>query len=210
MSAPQACTLSKQHPCIYYGGDINAGDPEENGLSDENSLFISNSYTYTEVKVPVAAHFSASFANLLNTYGVIDPKTAEWSVRTGVSEGQGGTSICSGDNPATFNPTGRNAFGFNENELPTSTPCTVPVANVWIAIVPNCTNANDGDCTNDPRYFISDTNGPNAINGQYTVTSNTGMGPTWNSPTFFSTSWASWCNDEGVACGDGLSLGVLR
>ena len=210
LSSPHACSVSHGHPCVYYAGDINASDPEENGLSNENDLFIANSYTYNEVKVPVSASVTAAFTNNLATFGVIDPKTAESDWRTGVSEGNGGTSICSGDNEAEITATGRNAFGYNEYEILSLSPCKVSPGNTWIAVVGDCTNANDGDCTGDPRYFESDTNGPNAINGSFTVTSNTGMGPTWNSPTFFGVNWASWCNDEGVACGDGMSMGVLK
>jgi hypothetical protein len=209
LTPPHACSVSGQHPCVYYGGDINASDPEENGLSNENTGFISNSYTYEEVKVPVSASVTAAFSNNLSTYGVIDPKTALSDWRSGVSEGNGGTDLCSGDNEAEITATGRNAFGYNEYEVLTLSPCKLTPGNTWISVVPNCTNLNDGDCTNSPRFFVSDTNGPNAINGSFTITSNTGLGPTFNS-SFFGIVFGSWCNDEGVACGDGISLGVLR
>lgn len=207
LNPPPACTLYKQHPCVYYGGDLNAYDPEENGLSNENTLFISNSFTYTEVNVPIRTTIYGSFSNNLCTYGVIDPRTATWFYRTGVSEGNGGTQICSGDTPATLTATGSTEF--LEYEVLTQTPCTVPAGDVWFAVTPNCTNPNDPDCTNDPRYFEADTNGLNAINGQYTVTSNKGLGPTFDS-AFFGYTFASWCNDLGVACGDGMSAGVLK
>ena len=51
LGPPHACTLSKQHPCVYYGGDIDPNDPEESALSNENDLFIECSWTYTEVNV---------------------------------------------------------------------------------------------------------------------------------------------------------------
>jgi len=75
----------------------------------------------------------------------------------------------------------------------------------------NCTNPNDPECKQpaDPRYFESDTDGLNGINSKLTVTSNDGMGPTYFG--FFGESFFdSWCNDEGVACGDGMSAGLLK
>jgi hypothetical protein len=210
LSAPHACSVEKSHPCVYYGGDIDPNDPEENGLSNENDLFIANSWTYTEVDAPIGARLAGAFSNNLSTYGVIDPKTANWDFRTGVSEGNGGTDIKSGTGPAEFTATGRNAFGFNEYELLTATSVSVSAGDVFFGVQPNCTNANDEDCSNDPRYFESDTDGLNGINSKYTVTSNTGFGPVFESPTFFGVNWASWCNDEGVACGDGMSAGVLQ
>ena len=208
LDLPHACTLSKQHPCIYYGGDFNVSDPEQNGLSNENTLLIPQSYTYTEVKVPVSVHITASFSNNLGQYGVLDPMTATWAYRTGVSEGQGGSLICSGETPAQIRETLGNPL-FPEWEVLTRTPCTVPAGNVWAAVLPDCTNANDDDC-NLARYFESDTDGLNAINGQFTVTSNTGMGPTLDSEPSFGYVFASWCNDLQVACGDGMSFGILK
>lgn len=209
LSPPHACTLSKQHPCVYYGGDIDPNDPEENGLSNENTLFIQCSWTYTEVNVPVPTKISAAFTNNLQTYGIVDPKTANWDFRVGVSEGNGGTDIGNGATPALLTTTGRSAFGYDEYELLTRISLSLPTGNVWFDVQPNCTNPNDPDCNAEPRYFESDTDGLNGINSKFTVTSNTGMGP-----TFFNQleegNWDSWCNDQGVACGDGMSAGLLK
>lgn len=209
LTPPHACTLFKQHPCVYYGGDLNLADPEADGVSNENDLFIANSFSYIEVAPPISFTVSGSFSNNLSTYGVIDPKTATWNYRTGVSEGNGGTSLCGGDSAALFTATGRNLDGYNEYELLTATTCSVPKGDVWFNVTPNCTNASDPDCTSDPRYFESDTDGLNSINGQYGVNSNNGMGPTFESE-FFGVNWESWCTDEGIACGDTLSSGVLK
>jgi hypothetical protein len=205
LGPPHACTLSKQHPCIYYGGDINASYPEEDGFSNENTLFIPQTYTYTEVRSP-GITVSAAFSNNLSTYGILDPQTASLAVRSGVSEGNGGSLLCSGDSRATITDTHRNALGFEEYEVLTATPCTVPAGNIWGAAVPDCTNANDNNCAGS--FWESDTNGPNAINGQLTVTSNTGVGPVLDS-SYFGATFASWCNDFGL-CGDGMSFGVLK
>lgn len=195
LSAPYACTLSKQHPCVYYGGDL-----DSNGYSNENTLFIQNSWTYNEVSSPVTAKVSAAFTNNLQTYGVIDPKTANWDFRVGVTNGNCGTSVGSGTNPANLHPTGRSSFGYDEYELLTTTPITVPKGNVWFDVQPNCTNSSDPDCTNDPRYFLSDTNGVNAINGKFTVTGKSGIGPI--------SRLDGQCSALGID--DGMSAGLLK
>lgn len=224
LSPPHACTLSKQHPCVYYGGDIDPNDPQENGLSNENTLLIECSWTYTEVSVPVPFKISAAFTNNLQTYGIIDPQTANWDFRIGVSEANGGSSIGSGTGPAVLTATGRTAFGLDEYELLTRIPQSLPTGNVWFDVQPNCTDPNnplcyagipkcadvkDYFCANYPRYFESDTDGLNGINSKFSVTSNDGMGPTFYAP-YFGGAWSSWCNDLGVACGDGMSAGLLE
>ena len=211
LSPPHACTLSKEHPCVYYGGDIDPNDPQENAMSNENDLFIQCAWTYTEVNVPVPLKISAAFTNNLSTYGIIDPKTANWDFRIGISEGNGGTSIAHGTTPAEFRATGRSAFGYAEYELLTKTPLSLPKGNVWLDVQPNCTNPNDQDCSAVPRYFESDTDGLNGINSKFTVTSNDGMGPTFFCTGIFcDPDWMSWCNDEGAGCGDGMSAGLLK
>ena len=209
LSPPHACTLSKQHPCVYYGGDIDPNDPEEDGLSNENSVWIQESWTYNEVKVPLQLKISAAFTNNLQTYAIIDPQTANWDFRIGVSEGNGGTDIASGTGPALLTDTGRNAFGFEEYELLTKTPVSLPKGNLWFDVQPNCTNPNDVDCSFPARYFESDTDGLNGINSKFTVTSNTGMGPTgydWRDEEL----WFGSCYSAGIACGDGMSAGLLK
>lgn len=197
LSTPHACTLSKQHPCVYYAGDLDPNDPEENGYSNENTLFIGNSWTYNEIDSPVSAKISAAFTNNLQTFGVIDPKTANWDFRVGVTNGNCGSSVGSGTNAAQLHPTGRGAFGYTEYELLTTTPVTVPKGNVWFDVQPNCTNPNDPDCTNGGRYFLSDTDGLNAINGQFTVTAKNGLGPV-----------GGGCFALGID--DGMSAGLLK
>ena len=213
LSAPHACTLSKQHPCIYYGGDIDPNDPQENAFTNENTLLIPVSWTYNEINVPaVSLRISAAFSNNLQTFGLIDPDTANWDFRIGVREEYGGTSIASGTSPAKLTDTGRNAFSFEEYELLVKTPVTLPAGHVWFDVEPNCTNPENPDCS-EGRYFESDTDGLNGINTAITVTSKTGMGPTWycepnglcEPPV-----WVSWCHDEDQACGDGMSVGLLK
>jgi hypothetical protein len=212
LAQPHACTFAKGHPCVYYGGDLNLSDPNQNGYANENSLFISLTYTYTQVKSPVSAHVSGSFSNDLQSY-TTDPATCTWAYRTGLTEGNGGTLIGSGDSKCITTPTGRNDFGFNENENLTATSVTVPKGNVWFTVIPDCTNANDSTCSSG-RSFGTTTDGTtNAINGAFSVpgapnSGSTTFGPIFDS-SFFGISFGSWCTDQGL-CGEQMSYGVLK
>lgn len=209
---PHACTLSKRHPCLYYGGDPNLDDPESTAVANENTLYVPHTYTYAEVNVPVDTSISASFSDIATAYPVFDPKVATWFYRTGVSEGNGGTLICSGDNPAMFTREYYGTVTVLDYEVLTTTPCRLPAGNVWFAVTPNCTNPNDVYCTKayDPAYWEWNTDGTlNAINYKFTVTSNNGMGPTLDSQ-YFGYTFTSWCNAFGLVCGEGMSAGVLK
>jgi len=213
LAAPHACTFSKAHPCVYYGGDINLSDPNANGYTNENTLFIPNSLTYTQVKSPVNAHITASFTNDLQSYAN-DPKTCTWAWRSGITEGNGGTLLGSGDGNCITTDTGRNDFGFEEFENLTATSVNVTAGNVWFTVVPDCTNAGDSNCSNGQRSFESTTDGTlNAINGSFSVkgapnSGSTTFGPVLDS-AFFGITFGSWCTDLGL-CGETMSAGVLK
>jgi len=215
LAAPHACTVSPNHPCIYYGGDMNLRDSNQNGLSNENTLMVPKSYTYTEVVSP-GVHISASFSNNLAFFGVLDPQTATWQYRTGVSEGNGGTLIGSGDTPAQITDTHRNYLGFEEFEVLTKTPLQVPVGLVWFAVTPDCTNPGNSDCT-DGRYYNSTTDGTmNAINGMHSVFSSSSCpgsgfrGPVFDSEVHFGVTFENWCNDQKLPASSTMSSGVLK
>ena len=67
-----------------------------------------------------------------------DPLTASYDVRTGVSEGNGGTSLASGTGPAVVTATGRNFLGLNEYTVSVSwsTPVTLTAGTYWFNATP--------------------------------------------------------------------------
>src|SRR5947209_624939 len=85
------------------------------GSSDENTLLIPNSSTYAAFNVPsgVTAGVTGILVNVQADVN-FDPQMAGWDIRTGVSEGNGGTSIASGTNSIMVAATGRNFIGLNE------------------------------------------------------------------------------------------------
>jgi len=131
---PAAC-----NPCLYYSGDFNAADPNANGLSNEQDAVVSNSQIYTPVRPNKAWQVTGLFENTLSG---LTPTSIVWEIRTGVSEGSGGTVYASGSGAGTQTATGRSAFGFNEyTDFVTVSPSVILQAGVtyWINVTPVCT-----------------------------------------------------------------------
>jgi hypothetical protein len=95
--APPGTPPTYCSPCLFYGGDLNTTDSNAAGLSDENTLLVLGSSTYTAYDVPngVTAGVTGILVNVQASVN-FDPQTAAYDVRTGISEGNGGTSIASG------------------------------------------------------------------------------------------------------------------
>jgi hypothetical protein len=103
---------------LWYNGDFderNAGANQFEGqlgagfYSDIYDNFTTNGQTWTVTSV---------FSNNLMDPGLNTAiTTAQWSIHTGVSEGNGGTVVASGTNSATVTPTGRSGFGRTEYQV---------------------------------------------------------------------------------------------
>ena len=99
---------------LWYNGDFNG----VNGLANELNTLVSQAAVYDDfdVTAPLGWNVTALFSdNLLagNPTPVII--AADWEIRTGVSEGNGGTLVASGTtNSPLVIPTGRSGFGFTE------------------------------------------------------------------------------------------------
>jgi hypothetical protein len=158
-------------PCLFYGGDIDPGAAGANGLASETDLIVFGDPYGAAVFSPfvIGKHFkhqpghgkhwsvTGLFANTLSIFGTLDPATCFWSINTGVAEGSGGTVVASGTDACTSTPTGRSAFGLTEFTVQVSGLTTIPLlgkGTYWMAVVPNCTNVNDGNCVD--RFFESD------------------------------------------------------
>jgi len=213
LSTPHACTVSKAHPCVYYGGDFNTSDPNANGYANENTLLVSDSRTYAEVASPVNATIHATFGNTQPVvYNAIDPQQGKWEYRKGVSEGNGGTLTGSGTAAAQFTATGRICYGvYPEYELLGATTTNVSAGNVFFEIQAQCTNAGNSNC-GSAQYFTSTTDGTqSAINGNFTVAPDgtNAKGPFLDS-AYFGFSFANWCTDLGLCAEKGMSQGILH
>ena len=162
-SGPKVPSYCK--PCLFYGGDFDSTNSNANGLASEKDLIVSQAEVLNPFLVPSGHSWSVTgvFGNTLSTVGVIDPSQADWSIRTGVSNGNGGTIVASGTSTATYTATGRNGFGLNEYTVfvdLSGSPITLTSGKYFLEVVPYCTNTNDSNC-GSARYFESDTQGIN-------------------------------------------------
>jgi hypothetical protein len=95
---------------LWYNGDFNG----VNGLANERNTLVAQAGVYDDFIIPAGQmwHITSVFSdNLANT--VIG--AADWEIRTGVSEGNGGTLLGSGQNAAAaVSLTGRSGFNYLE------------------------------------------------------------------------------------------------
>jgi hypothetical protein len=164
-------TLAGNAATLYfYGGDFDNNNPLAHGLANETDGSVSGS--------PYGAATFQNFivsGNSINVTGmftndlmdITTPATAYWEIRSGVSEGNGGTLIASGDGPNTVTPTGRSRNGRDEftNFVGSKTGSGLNVSlgpgTYWFAVVP--------ESPNDPagRSFNSNSlEGLNAVGQQ--------------------------------------------
>lgn len=192
--APEGNAPALCNPCLFYGGDINVNDPNADGFTDENTLLISSSSTYGALNI-ASGHDALVNAILFNILAsaAFDPSTASYDIRTGVSEGNGGTEVTSGSGSIKIQATGNVPFGFTEYTIGVAVnpPITLTGGQTyWFNVTPNCTDgAIDGSCSVG-RFFVSNTTqGTNNVRGtlqplNQMFLNSVGFGLTWN----------NWCD----------------
>jgi len=113
--------------------------------------------TYQNFVLTSKTSFNGMFTNNLST---LNPTSAYWEIRTGVSEGNGGTLIASGNTWVEHTPTGRSGFDYIEySDAVQISPVTLEAGTYWFAVVPN-------DANGLGRSFNSNTFGLNSFGTQ--------------------------------------------
>ena len=207
--APNATPPSLCNPCAFYGGDLNPTDPNAAGLSDEDTFYIPGSSTYAALNVPTGD--TVTVKGLLfniQASAAFDPLTATYDIRTGVSEGNGGTSVASGSTGIKVVATGRSFNAVYEYTISVKVPkLTLTPGEYWFNITPTCTDTLDGSCYIQRQYASNTTQGTNSVRGAWQP----GNSEYLNS-SFFGFTWANWCDSSlglnQVQCG-ALSYGVI-
>jgi hypothetical protein len=136
---------------LWYNGDFDTF----NGLASEKNTLVTDARTYDNFIVGGAGwKVDTVFANeLLDTNF---PKTAYWEIRSGVSNGKGGTLIASGTNAATSVATGRSGFGFTEYHVEvTGLSIDLAAGTYWLTVA--AIDSGGG------RAFVSTTSGKNSL-----------------------------------------------
>jgi hypothetical protein len=197
---------------MFYGGDVTVGDPNEQSFANGNTVLVPNTTTYGAVRVPATGHFVVTgiFFNQYPTQSSnsFDPETATYDIRTGLSSGNGGTSVASGSGPQGTRTTGRLPFGNTEYTTAVALVSPMTATNgttYWVNESPQCTDTSNTSCTE--QFFVDNTT-------QKTGSVNGGAQPTgqmfFNS-AFFGFTWTNWCDpslgQNSQQCAD-LSFGI--
>ena len=147
---------------LFYGGDFDPNNPNANGLANETDAIVSGSpygaATYQNFTLGSNSTVTGLFSNNLSG---LNPATGYWEIRTGLTEGNGGTLIASGTGPMSQTPTGRTGFGFAEytDQVDGLNLNLNGGTQYWMAVVPN-------DPNNPNRSFNSNTFGLNSVGTQ--------------------------------------------
>ncbi len=141
----------------FYGGDWEPNDPNANGLYNGTDAIIGgNPYgaaVYQNFVAGTAITVTGLFTNNASNYV---PTSGYWEIRSGVSEGNGGTLIASGTGNVTNTPTGRNGFGFDEyNNTVSGLNVSLAANTYWFAVVPTCTTCAGGSYNTNSLHALN-------------------------------------------------------
>lgn len=146
-------------PCLFYGGDFDASNPAANVLSNGLVYEDPASATYVPFFVPTGQTWTITgvFSNNMSNTSFLDPPDLKWSISSGVSAGNPGTTVAQGTIHATLTPTGRSWNGMTEytalGHLTPQTIVTLTQSGVyWMAAVPVCSNSSCGHA----HFYLSD------------------------------------------------------
>jgi len=164
--AANACPMINGQTCLFYGGDFDPNDPNANGLTNETDSYVNGdpygSAIYQNFVYDGNSPITGLFTNNFIASNSI-PKNGYWEIRSGVSEGNGGTLVASGTNPLINAPTGLNAFGYPiYTNAVTFSPLVLNAGTYWLAVVPEC----NPTCGGNSRSFNANTFGLNSIGTQ--------------------------------------------
>ncbi len=182
-------------PCLFYGGDLDTASINAAGMSDENTLLIAGgSATYGSVVIPEGVTASV-YGIVFNVQAdaAFDPLSATYDIRTGVSEGDGGTSIASGSGAILVQPTGRVFLGLSEYTIAVSwtTPVSLTPGQYWFNAEPQCLNTLDGSCSVFRQFVSNTTSVANSVHVAWQP-----VNEMFLNSAYFGFTWANWCDSS--------------
>ena len=142
----------------FYGGDMDPNDPNSRALANETDATVTGnpygSATYQNFYAQSNITVTGLFTNNLSSN---TPTSGYWEIRSGITEGNGGTLIASGTDPNITNTlTGRSRAGYDEYHNQVALNANLGAGQYWFAVVPVCD-------TCDGRSFNSNTFGLNSV-----------------------------------------------
>ena len=149
-------------PGLFYGGDFDSNGPYPNALPNQDAIDNGQAAVYVPFAVPPNQTWTVAglFSNNMSTASIIDPPQVQWSISTGISQGNPGTVIASGTTKASFTPTGRSWEGMNEYTalglLNADETFTLTPGHYWMSVVPVCTFVGERAPCGGAYYYMSD------------------------------------------------------
>lgn len=178
-------------PCVFYGGDFNENDPHGATVANGNTLLVPDTGVYAAVKVPKNTHGVITgilFIEIV-TQEVFDPDTATYDIRTGVSSGNGGTSVASGTGTMSYQLYGQCQCLEVETAVNLTKALTVtPGTTYWFNLQPQCTNSGDPACSEIQYFFPNTTQETNGLNAAAQP-----LNEMFFNSTYFGYEWANVC-----------------
>jgi hypothetical protein len=135
---------------LFYNGDFDG----VNGLANERDTTVSAAAVYDDFVVPVGEIWTLTSVYSNNLMSTV-PVSADWEIRSGVSAGNGGTLVASGNGAATTTATGRSGFGLDEFTISTPVGVVLGSGTYWLMVRPVDSGAG--------RSFVSTTSGANSV-----------------------------------------------
>jgi hypothetical protein len=142
LGSPSAGTAAST---LWYNGDFDGRDALENAtnlFSTFNSGTFYNAFVYDNFIVPAGQTWTINtvFANIQVTNFTTVPNSATWQILKGVSAGNGGTTVASGDGSATLTATGGpvvspNTVAYSMTE--TISPVVLTAGTYWLTVAPD-------------------------------------------------------------------------
>jgi Tfp pilus assembly protein PilV len=177
----------------FYGGEINVNDPNANGFANADTIAVGQASTYGAVQAPPVGKvvIGGTFGNNSAFFGYFDGQ-GTYDIRTGVSEGNGGTVVQSGTAVETETPTGRDPFGLLEytTSVQFAKPLTAtPGTTYWVNETPQCLS--NPNCAEGEFYYLSNSQGANSVNGWAQVPQQAYL-----NSNYFGYTWANWCDSS--------------
>jgi hypothetical protein len=194
-------------PCLFYGGDF-SNDVNSYASWDENTLSYPNTSTYGAVHIPnghIVVVQGILFQIQFDPSFLLDPRGVTWEVRKGVTTGNGGTVIASGQAPVFVQPTGRFDIGPEYTVAIKMADLMLEGGTYWFNMTPVCVNQRDSTCKTI-QYGVSNTTQlANSFRG--------GLQPVdkiFINSQYYKYDWVNWCsvnlNQAGCAT---LSFGLM-
>jgi hypothetical protein len=156
---------------LWYNGDFDGRDALVNAtnlVSTLNGGTFYRQFVYDNFIVPAGQTWTISsvFANIEETDFTPVSTSATWQILKGVSAGNGGTTVASGDGAASMIATGGpvanpNALAYSLTE--TITPVVLTAGTYWLTVAPDIHADSNGNFFFASAAYIQTTSGANAV-----------------------------------------------